>query len=95
MNKTEFENIVEMFDIDEEEVEVMAEAYDGNFSEDSIEDVWENVEEIAFAYITKTIPDSVMWVEDYIDYDKLGNDIVDDNYEKYYGLKDGRVVEFK
>ena len=93
IRESEMEMICEEYRLDKEDVEEIIDNYqnDDYFDMNIIANVWDNAYTIAENYIDECCRIE-SWLKDYIDYDRLGETIVEEGY--YYELADGRVVEY-
>lgn len=94
VRETEIEKMCEEYALDEEDVkEVLGDNNDNNYFDVSIiAKVWNGAYEVAQNYVDNCYNIN-SFLANYIDYDGLGEAIVeDDGY--YYELYDGRVIEY-
>lgn len=85
--------VMDEYDLTEDEVDEVFANYGQEYQDRGIVGyVWRNCEDLGAEYIESCyqIPD---FLEYYIDYDKFGNDLVQNDYDRYYKLADGRIVE--
>ena len=86
--------IMSEYGLDEEELEMIINEYSLDYCDRGIIGyVWRDSEELAMEYLTScyTIPS---YLEGYIDYERFGNDLVNEDYDhRYIELSDGRIVE--
>ena len=89
----EIEKMCEEYALDEEGVEEVLHNYNNNdyFDISIIANVWNDNYDIAENYVDECCSIE-SWLTSYIDYEGLGEAIVEDGY--YYELYDGRVVEY-
>ena len=93
IRESEMEMICNEYNLDKEDVEEIIDNYqnDDYFDMNIIANVWSDAYDIAEHYIDECCRIEP-WLKDYIDYDRLGEAIVEEGY--YYELADGRVVEY-
>ena len=93
IRESEMEMMCNEYGLDKEDVEEIIDNYqnDDYFDMNIIANVWDNAYTIAENYIDECCRIE-SWLKDYIDYDRLGETIVEEGY--YYELADGRVVEY-
>ena len=93
IRESEMEMMCNEYELDKEDVEEIIDNYqnDDYFDMNIIANVWDNAYTIAENYIDECCRIE-SWLKDYIDYDRLGETIVEEGY--YYELADGRVVEY-
>ena len=93
IRESEMEMMCNEYRLDKEDVEEIIDNYqnDDYFDMNIIANVWDNAYTIAENYIDECCRIE-SWLKDYIDYDRLGETIVEEGY--YYELADGRVVEY-
>lgn len=94
IRETEIEKICEEYTLDEEDVEEVFYNYRNNdyFDMSVISCVWNDAYDIAENYVDDCC-NIESWLTNYIDYDGLGEKIIEDGYY-YYELYDGRVVQY-
>ena len=93
IRESEMEMMCNEYRLDKEDVEEIIDNYqnDDYFDMNIIANVWDNVYTIAENYIDECCRIE-SWLKDYIDYDRLGETIIEEGY--YYELANGRVVEY-
>ena len=93
IRESEIEMMCNEYRLDKEDVEEIIDNYqnDDYFDMNIIANVWDNAYTIAENYIDECCRIE-SWLKDYIDYDRLGETIVEEGY--YYELANGRVVEY-
>lgn len=94
IRESEIEKICEEYALDEEDAENVMWNYvvvDDYFDTSVISYVWDDAYDIAENYVNGCC-NIESWITSYIDYDGLGEAIIEDGY--YYELYDGRVVEY-
>lgn len=93
VRESEIEKICEEYALDEEDVEEVLYNYHNNdyFDMSVISYVWNDVYDVATNYVDECCSIE-SWLTSYIDYDGLGEAIIEDGY--YYELYDGRVVQY-
>ena len=93
VRESEIEKICEEYALDEEDVEEVLYNYNNNdyFDMSVISYVWNDAHDVAENYINEYC-NIESWLTSYIDYDGLGEAIIEDGY--YYELYNGRVVEY-
>ncbi len=93
VRESEIEKMCEEYGIDEDDVEEVLNNYnnDDYFDMSVISCVWSDTYEIAENYVDECC-NIESWLTNYIDYEGLGEAIVNDGY--YYTLSDGRVVQY-
>ena len=93
--KSEKQYMMDEYNLDENEVDEVLDNYGLDYFDNGIiSQVYNDSSDVAERYVEEgiygTIDDKLTY---YIDYDKLGEDIVD-NDECFYELSDGRIVEY-
>ena len=93
VRESEIEKMCDEYALDEEDVEEVLHNYNNNdyFDISVISYVWNSTYDIAENYVDE-LCSIESWLTSYIDYDGLGEKIVEDGY--YYELYDGRVVQY-
>lgn len=93
VRESEIEKICEEYALDEEDVEEVLYNYHNNdyFDMSIISYVWNDAYDVATNYVDECC-NIESWLTSYIDYDGLGEAIIEDGY--YYELYDGRVVQY-
>lgn len=93
IRESEIEKMCEEYALDEEDVEEALHNYNNNdyFDMSVISYVWNDAYDVAENYIDECC-NIESWLTSYIDYDGLGEAIIEDGY--YYELYDGRVVQY-
>lgn len=93
VRESEIEKMCEEYALDAEDVEEVLYNYHNNdyFDISVISHVWNDAYDVAENYIDEYC-NIESWLTSYIDYDGLGEAIIEDGY--YYELYDGRVVEY-
>ena len=93
VRESEIEKMCEEYALDEEDVEEVLDNYNNNnyFDMSVISCVWNDAYDIAENYVDECY-NIESWLTNYIDYEGLGEAIVNDGY--YYTLSDGRVVQY-
>ena len=93
IRESEIEMMCEEYRLDKEDVEEIIDNYqnDDYFDMNIIANVWSDAYDIAEHYIDECCRIDT-WLTNYIDYDRLGEAIVEEGY--YYELANGRVVEY-
>ena len=93
IRESELEMICEEYRLDKEDVEEIIDNYQNNdyFDMNIIANVWSDAYDIAEHYIDECCHVDT-WLTNYIDYERLGEAIVEEGY--YYELANGRVVEY-
>ena len=93
IRESEMEMICNEYRLDKEDVEEIIDNYqnDDYFDMNIIANVWSDAYDIAEHYIDECCRIDT-WLTNYIDYDRLGEAIVEEGY--YYELANGRVVEY-
>ena len=93
IRESEMEMICEEYRLDKEDVEEIIDNYqnDDYFDMNIIANVWNDAYDIAEHDIDECCRIE-SWLKDYIDYERLGEAIVEEGY--YYELANGRVVEY-
>lgn len=93
IRESEIEKMCEEYALDEEDVEDVLYNYNNNdyFDMSVISHIWDDAYDVAENYIDEFC-NIESWLTSYIDYEGLGEAIVEDGY--YYELYDGRVVEY-
>ena len=93
IRESEMEMICEEYRLDKEDVEEIIDNYQNGdyFDMNIIANVWSDAYDIAEHYIDECCRIE-SWLKDYIDYERLGEAIVEEGY--YYELANGRVVEY-
>lgn len=93
VRESEIEKICEEYALDEEDVEEVLYNYHNNdyFDMSVISYVWNDAYDVATNYVDECCSIE-SWLTSYIDYDGLGEAIIEDGY--YYELYDGRVVQY-
>lgn len=93
VRESEIEKMCEEYALDEEDVEKVLDNYNNNdyFDMSVISYVWNDAYDIAENYVDECC-NIESWLTNYIDYEGLGEAIVEDGY--YYELYDGRVVQY-
>lgn len=93
IRESEIEKMCEEYALDEEDVEDVLYNYNNNdyFDMSVISHIWDDAYDVAENYIDEFC-NIESWLTSYIDFDGLGEAIVEDGY--YYELYDGRVVEY-
>lgn len=94
IRETEIEKMCEEYALDEEDIEEVLYNYNNNdyFDMSIIANVWNDAYDVAENYIDEYC-NIESFIANYIDYDGLGEVIVNDDYY-YYILSDDRVVEY-
>ena len=93
IRESEMEMMCNEYRLDKEDVGEIIDNYqnDDYFDMNIIANVWSDVYDIVEHYIDECCRIDT-WLTNYIDYDRLGETIVEEGY--YYELADGRVVEY-
>ena len=93
IRESEIEMMCEEYGLDKEDVEEVIDNYQNGdyFDMNIIANVWSDAYDIAENYIDECCRIDT-WLTNYIDYDRLGEAIVEEGY--YYELANGRVVEY-
>ena len=93
VRESEIEKMCEEYALDEEDVEEVLYNYHNNdyFDISVISYVWNDAYDVATNYVDECCSIE-SWLTSYIDYDGLGEAIIEDGY--YYELYDGRVVQY-
>ena len=93
VRESEIEKMRDEYALDEEDVEEVFNNYNNNdyFDMSIISYVWSDAYDIAENYIDECC-NIESWLTSYIDYDGLGEAIIEDGY--YYKLYDGRVIQY-
>lgn len=88
----EIEFMKEEYDLDDEDIENIYDYYGGEYFDRAIIGrIYNDYYEVAEEYIECGCGDISSFVENYIDYDRMGEDLVSDG--DYVELSDGRIVE--
>ena len=93
IRESEIEKMCEEYGFDEDDAkDIIKYSYDDDYFDISIiSHVWNNAYDIAENYIDECC-NIESWLTNYIDYDGLGEAIVNDGW--YYELYDGRVLQY-
>lgn len=93
IRESEIEKMCNEYALDEECVEDVLDNYNNDYYFDMsiISYVWNDAYDIAENYVDECC-NVESWLTSYIDYDRLGEAIIEDGY--YYELYDGRVVQY-
>lgn len=93
VRESEIEKMCEEYALDAEDVEEVLYNYHNNdyFDISVVSYVWNDAYDVATNYVDECCSIE-SWLTSYIDYDGLGEAIIEDGY--YYELYDGRVVEY-
>ena len=93
VRESEIEKMCDEYALDEEDVEEVLYNYNNNdyFDISIVLYVWDDAYDVAENYVNGCC-NIESWITSYIDYDGLGEAIIEDGY--YYELYDGRVVEY-
>ena len=91
--KIQFEEdewLKEEYDLDDEDIELIHDTYGGNYFDRAIVGrVYNDSYEVAEEYLDDCCSIEE-WIKNYIDYDKMGDDLINDGY--FAELSDGRYV---
>lgn len=91
----EKEILMDEYNLDEQDIEVILEAYSMDYKDRSIIcRIYDDAEELATEYCESigALSDGMEWLEKYIDYEKIGEDMLEE-IDRYVELSDKRVVE--
>lgn len=93
VRESEIEKMCDKYILDAEDVEEVLDNYPNNdyFDISIISHVWDDAYDVAENYVDGCC-NIESWLTSYIDYDGLGEAIIEDGY--YYELYDGRVVQY-
>lgn len=93
VRESEIENMCDEYALDEDDVKDMLDNCNNDYYFDMsiISYVWDDAYDIAENYVDGCC-NIESWLTNYIDYDRLGEAIIEDGY--HYELYDGRVVEY-
>ena len=93
IRESEIEKMCDEYALDEEDVEAVFDNYNNNdyFDISVISYIWNDAYDVATDYVDEFC-NIESWIASYIDYDGLGEAIVNDGW--YYTLSDGRVVQY-
>lgn len=94
IRESEIEKMCYEYGFDEDDAKDIIKFYDNNnyFDMSIISYVWNDAYDVATNYIDDYC-NIESWIASYIDYDGLGESIIEDGYY-YYELYDGRVVQY-